>query len=530
MDVTAPSPTRVSLPQPGSEEECRRFGEIQKRLASLFRTESLDSTTVRTTVVVPSLSFDIEELMKIRGVGYYEERLLCLLMLLLQPRTRLIYLSSRPIAEAIVDYYLRLLPGIPAEHARTRLTLLSCHDGSSKPLTEKLLERPRLLERVRATIPDAAAAHMLCFNSTPLERSLAVRLDIPMYACDPRLARLGTKSGSREVFRQAGVALPYGFENLRDSHDLARALADLKQSQPALRRAVIKLNEGFSGIGNAVFSYESAPERQDLIRWIEAELSRRIQFEATDESWESYSQKLARMGGIAEALIERDGHADIRSPSVQCQINPLDGVEILSTHDQVLGGPLGQVYLGCSFPANPAYSRSIQEAGERVAEVLRQKGVLGRFGIDFVSTRRGDRWEHAAVEINLRMGGTTHPYMMLQALTGGGYDTESGMHLTSTGQPRYYFASDNLHSPAYRGLTPQDLMDIVEENELRFNSASQQGVMFHLIGALSEHGKLGMVCIDDSPTSTQTLYRQTLATLDREARRGTADSELAITI
>jgi hypothetical protein len=48
-----------------------------------------------------------------------------------------------------IDYYLHMLPSIPAQHARRRLKLFSCHDGSAIPLIEKLLTRPRLLERIR---------------------------------------------------------------------------------------------------------------------------------------------------------------------------------------------------------------------------------------------------------------------------------------------------------------------------------------------------------------------------------------------
>ena len=80
-----------------------------------------------------------------------------------------------------------------------------------------------------------------------------------------------------------------------------------------------------------------------------------------------------------------------------------------STHDQVLGGPSGQIFLGSTFPADAEYSQDIQEAGRRVAEVLKDRGVLGRFAIDFLSIKREGNWEHAAIEINLRKGGTTHP-------------------------------------------------------------------------------------------------------------------------
>src|SRR2546423_13106748 len=82
----------------------------------------------------------------------YEERFLFLLLLLRQPRARLIYVTSQAIQPAIIDYYLDLLPGVIPSHARRRLFLISPLDASVRPLTEKLLARPRLIERIRALI------------------------------------------------------------------------------------------------------------------------------------------------------------------------------------------------------------------------------------------------------------------------------------------------------------------------------------------------------------------------------------------
>jgi len=468
--------------------------------------------------VVPSLTLDAEELAKIPGSHHYEERLLCMLMLLRLPRTRLVFVTSQHVPMAIVDYYLHLLPGVPLRHARRRLTLLSCHDASDVPLSQKILDRPRLVERIRSAIDDPFAAHVSCFNSTALERSLAVQLGIPLYGNDPALNDLGTKSGGREVFREAGVPLPDGFEHLRDAGDIADALVELKRRNPALGRAAVKLDEGFSGEGNAVFSYDGAPGEADgdLARWVRDELPVRIKFEARNETWEHYLQKFAQMGGIVECWVEGE---EVRSPSVQCRINPLGEAAVVSTHDQVLGGPSGQIFLGSTFPADEAYSRDIKEYGERVGEVLKERGALGRFAIDFISVRRGDRWEHRAIEINLRKGGTTHPYLILRFLTDGAYDPNDGVYCTPTAKPCYYYASDNIQSPAYRGLTPDDLVDIAVDNGLHFDSASQQGVIFHLIGALSQYGKLGAVCIGDSHENARKLYRDTVEVLDREARR-----------
>ena len=62
-------------------------------------------------------------------------------------------------------------------------------------------------------------------------------------------------------------------------------------------------------------------------------------------------------------------------------------------------------------------------------------------------------------------------------------------------------------------------MDIAVDNGLHFDGASQQGVVFHLIGALSQYGKLGTVCIGDSHESARNFYRDTVTVLDREARK-----------
>jgi len=478
----------------------------------------------RTVVVIPSLSMDAEVMAKIAGVHHYEERMLCLLMLLRLPHTRLIFVTSQPVAPAIIDYYLHLLPGIPGDHARRRLTLLTCHDASNRPLSEKILERPRLIQRILRAVPDRSAAHMTCFSASPLERTLAVRLGLPLYGCDPALGGLGSKSGSRRIFREAGIGLPDGFEDLRDTEDLVGALAELRARNPKLRKAVVKLDEGFSGEGNAVFSYDGAPVSKggaaDLRSWIRQSLAEDLRFEARGQTWEPYRAKLEQMGGIVESFI--DGPRK-RSPSVQCRISPLGHVEMISTHDQVLGGPSGQIFLGSTFPADRQYRLEIQEAGLRVGEVLKRHGALARYGVDFVSVKHGDTWEHYAIEINLRKGGTTHTFLMLQFLTAGSYEIETGLYRIPTGPARYYYASDNVESESYRGLTPSDLIDIAVENEIHFHGATQQGVMFHLLGALSEFGKLGMVCVADSRARAKRLYARTVEILDEEARRHVDD-------
>jgi hypothetical protein len=202
-----------------------------------------------------------------------------------------------------------------------------------------------------------------------------------------------------------------------------------------------------------------------------------------------------------------------------------DGESVLvSSHEQVLGGKTGQVYLGCRFPAREVYRSMIQEQAMRIGEVLSRQGVIGRFGIDFLLTRSsGGEWESNALEINLRMGGTTPPFHALEFLTSGELNPDTGIYRAPTGQEKFYSATDNLKSPAYRGLLPEDLFDIIIRNKIHYQPDSGTGVLFYMIGALSQYGKLGMTCIGNSPEQASELFRRTVALLDRETETGSED-------
>ncbi len=502
-------------PTPGSPEELAAFAALQQKLPSLYEQVAHDLRGEHLVVIVPSLSMDPRELQKISGAHHYEERLLFFLMLLRRPRTRVLFLTSQTIHPTVVDYYLHLLSGIPTSHARKRLMLMDCSDASNVPLSGKILSRPRMQREIKLIIGRFPSAHMVCFNSSKLERSLAVQLGIPLYANDPSLLDLGTKSGCRETFREAGVLFPDGFERLGSADEIVEALATLKGRDPDLRRAVVKLNEGFSGEGNALFYFDGidgnrAPDLENQIRNRLPELK----FEARGETWESFESKYEDMGGVVECFVEGERK---ESPSCQCRVNAVGGAQAISTHDQVLGGPSGQVFLGCTFPANESYRLDIQSSGLRVAEVLAAKGVLGRFATDFVSVPTADGgWKHYAIEVNLRKGGTTHPFLTLRFLTDGNYDMMTGDFYAQNGNPKYYYASDTLQHEAYKGLSPDDLIDISVYHDLHFHANTERGVVFHLMGALSEFGKLGVVCIGDNPQQAQFLYKRTRSVLDEE--------------
>jgi len=235
--------------------EVEAFERLKARLGPLWAELFPHDDAPYTCVVVPSVSIEAVELERHGEALFYEETLLFFLIRLRNPRARVVYVTSEPIPGPILDYYLHFLAGIPASHARARLTTVAAYDRTTRPLAEKILERPRLIQKIRDAIPDPARAYLTVFRSTPLERRLALALDIPLNAADPGMDDIATKSNSRRVFREAGLALPAGAEDLRTQDDLLEALRALRGRNPGLRRAVLKLNRSYWDEGHAIYEF-----------------------------------------------------------------------------------------------------------------------------------------------------------------------------------------------------------------------------------------------------------------------------------
>jgi hypothetical protein len=456
----------------------------------------------RTFVVVHSLSLDLPEHL-FPVFPAYEERFLCMVLSLLRaPRSRVVYVTSQPILPRAVDYFFGLVPELDTPESRERFHVVSLVDAANRPLTEKLLERPGAVERIRRLVLDPEVALLLPFTTSEHEVELAVRLGVPVFGADPALASLGTKQGARRVFAEADVPHPSG-RDVRDRDDATRAIEELRAERPDLGDLVVKLNAGAGGLGNALVRVGQALEAFELID--------------ENQTAEDFWAAMERDGGIIEERIEGD---PLRSPSVQLQISPAGQVEVLSTHDQVLGGKHGQKYFGCRFPADPAYAASLAGEGLKVGRRLAGEGVIGRCAVDFVAAPRRGGWQLYALEINLRCGGTTHPFYTLQALTDGRYDPLAAEYRTANGELKHYVATDHLAGERYETLTPDDLLDIAERRTLAWDAETEAGIALHMVSALAVAGWIGVTAIGDTLEHARAVYGDVTAALDEEVQAG----------
>jgi hypothetical protein len=437
--------------------------------------------------------------------------------------------TSAPISRAIIDYYLSLLPRRIRSDARRRLSLVALGDRTQRPLSAKLLERPHVLERIRRSL-GSAPAYVSPYNTTELERDVAQALDAPLYGADPAHSFLGTKSGCRALFARCGVPHPVGTEGIRGIDEAVAAIVALRGAKPELAQVVVKLNDGVSGEGNALVDLQGlpAPGGGQIERASIAERLAGLASEAPRVTVGAFLDKLAAGGGVVEEWITA---REIRSPSVQLQITPAGDVRVVSTHDQILGGRSGQSYLGCRFPAEHEYAPMISRLGLRVGRELSAAGVIGRLAVDFVVAREGtgDPWRPYAIELNLRKGGTTHPYETLEQLTGGTYEPDRAAFVTPTGQHKHYVATDHLEADALRALGRDGVLALARRADLRFHPLRRTGVVFHMLSSLDELGRVGFTAIADSTSEADALYehvqRELLAAAGAAADAAEQDRE-----
>ncbi|TNC48282.1 carboxylate-amine ligase [Rubellimicrobium rubrum] len=458
--------------------------------ASLNRAVALNrpgQTWPHVVVVLPSLSLG-EAVLAHYGsrLPALEHRYLAAFFMLHRlPNCEVIYVSTLAPSEEVMEYCASLLP--PGSDALARFHCFALGDTSMRGVAEKLLDRPDVIAAIRDRI-GGRPAFLEPWNVTEAEARLALELGVPVNGSDPGLWPLGFKGAGRRLMREAGVPLPAGREELVGVEDTLDAILSMRAEDPALRRVIIKHDDSAAGDGNRVVDLSDSPTDDALRGRLEA-------------FGPAYWEEMAK-GGIVEEMVAGERFT---SPSVQVDILPDGVVEVLATHEQELGGEDGQVYVGCRFPADPAYAPELAQHGWRVGEALAKAGALGRFALDFAAVESGGEWRVVALEINLRKGGTTHPYACLRNLVPGRYDEEAGVWQADAGGTRAYVANDNVMDPAWVGLPPAEVIGRVREAGLQFDPVQGTGVVLLMLSGLSIDGRFAAVAIGRDEAEAQRL-------------------------
>ena len=474
--------------------------EPNQDLAEAWALNRYGSAAEHVLVILPSLSLSPTVIAHYRPrLAALEHRyLLTALMLEHIPGCRLVYLCSAAPALEVLAYY----DDVSGGHVlgEGRFHVVEVPDASARGLSAKLLDRPDLLAQVRDLVGGRPGL-IEPWNVTADELAVAEALGLSLLGTPPTGAPLAFKSSGRKLFRQAGVPTPRGVEDITDAAGVLAAVEVLRDRDPGLRAVVVKHDDSAAGDGNRILRLADRSGR-----WLGSDAVRR-QVAAWPE-W--YGSDLAH-GSVVEELITG---AEVSSPSVSIDIDPLGLVHVLCTHEQVLGGPDSSVYLGCRFPASSAYAGQLADHGRAIGHALAELGAVGRASIDFMARRASTGWRVYALEINLRKGGTTHPFTVLRHLAPGRYDEQAGEWTCADGSQRAYVASDNLQHDEWLGLAPARVLEAVAAAGLTFDRGTRTGVVLHMLSCLAVDGRVGFTAIGRDTDHAMSLRDATEAAID----------------
>jgi hypothetical protein len=485
------------------------FDELQSRLAPIWALNKAGVGVEHVLVVLPSISV-AESLL-----SHYAPRIPALehrylvgyLALHRLEACEMVFLTCEDPGDEVLDYYTSLMPANRQASARNRFRSVVIPDRTPRPVAAKLLDRPDVLDELRRSFA-GRPVFIEPWNVTEKEVEVALRLQAPINGTAPDLWPLGYKSAGRRLFAEAGVPLPFGKEDMHSVDDVVAATAAIRSARPNAAGVVIKLDDSGAGDGNVVIDFRrigSSPV-EEVIR-------------STVSSLPDWYVRDLRAGGVVEELITG---TKFSSPSAQVEITPFGDVVVLSTHEQMLGGETGQVYTGCRFPTNPAYAGELATYAHAIGERLAVRGAIGRFSVDFAAASdEHGQWQVYALEINLRNGGTTHPYAVLRNLVPGRYDTQAGQWVAVDGSARFYCATDNLVDPSWLGLPPSNVIRWVADSGLQFDQRTGTGVVLHMLCCLAIDGRFGLTAIGRTPQEAQDLYDATGLVVAEGAKRAT---------
>ncbi|HVE91226.1 MAG TPA: peptide ligase PGM1-related protein [Actinomycetota bacterium] len=482
------------------------FSEVQAKLGAAWSLNKPGVETNHVLIVLPSYSIGESLLSHYADrIASLEHRfLVAFLMLDRIPGCEMVFLTSEAPSDEVIDYYCSLVPPDRRQDVRRRFRVMVVPDSSAQAVATKLLRRKDLMEELRGWVGGRPAL-IEPWNVTGDEVCVATQLGVPINGTDPALWPLGYKSAGRKLFAAAGVPAPFGCEDVRTVDDVVAAVTSLRASRPQASGVVIKHDNSGAGDGNVVLRFRGEDESG---------------LRETVEALPDWYLRDLRLGSVVEELVTGEAFA---SPSVQVDISPFGEVSVLSTHEQLLGGEDGQVYMGCRFPADPGYAAEIAAHGAALGRELAGRGAIGRLSVDFAAARdAGGRWSVYALEINLRKGGTTHPYAVLRNLVTGRYDTGSGCWMAPDGTPRFYVSTDNLVDDAWLDLPATDVIEAVSRADLSYNHGSGTGVVLHMFTGLQIDGRVGLTAIGCSRDHADDLREASRAAIDACAASSTA--------
>ena len=82
-----------------------------------------------------------------------------------------------------------------------------------------------------------------------------------------------------------------------------------------------------------------------------------------------------------------------------------------------------------------------------------------------------------------------------------------------SGREKHLVATDHLESDFLRTLRIDDLFDVAVRERLHFDQARQTGIVFHMMGTLTELGRIGLILVGAYDDPQAGIFSETISGL-----------------
>ena len=479
------------------------FSENNNSLNSVLELQKRGSEV--NVVCLSSMTFDSILTEAIVGLKHYETRCLWEISKVKKSGTVVHFFSKYKIRHEALEHFYQAFDFSEEEKNRVFLYSVESILGEVEldiDLSDYVLKNEKV-RRVFKSITLSKNCYLECFVLTAKELEISKVYNLPSFWMHHRVDYFKTKSGNRFLLKNV-TKVPDGIGDLYSIEDVVSAVLRLHRKTQS-KKMVIKLNDGVSGDGNGFFHLPEKVNvhsiRQSLIE---------CKFVSSKMTYTKFFKEFAKLGGVVEIFVEGPKKA---SPSVQLFLKPDMTFEILSSHEQVLDDS-GSRFLGARFPAYNYHRSEITLEAEKVAKKLIEQKIFGIVGLDFLTISKANKIETYLIEINLRKGGTTHPYWTAKAALDASTCELTGRLKSSSGNFRLYHSNDNLLvRDQRRKRSLGDFLLKMRKAGISYDHKSQKGAIFHMLNSWEPDGKIGAVFIGESDEEIEFLQNQAIKTI-----------------
>ena len=336
------------------------------------------------------------------------------------------------------------------------------------------------------------------FVFTHQEKELSKKLEIPSWYDHPQMNYFHTKSGNRFIVGNS-APMPAGLGDLFSFDAVVKGVIKLKNNNPSLDSCMVKLNFGVSGQGNMKLDLPESKIWQGLLPK-EKEYSIRKCFESArlfnkTLKASDFKKRIIEEGAVVEEFISNE---IISSPSAQILCKP-DSIDLISTHHQILDKS-GQKFLGGSYPCDDQFREKIETFSIKVGQKLKELKVFGVVSIDFLisKNKKTNELDYHLIELNIRKGGTTHPFMLSNFAVKSGEHFDAGPPSREFVDNYVYRSNDNFYPCRTRYSCQKEILEKATAEGILFSRKKKEGVIFHLLSSYEETGKVGYTILASS--------------------------------